>query len=364
MAQATLVSKFTIHTEDAIKIYAAPKGFEPVATAEAGREAFIFHEPALAGRASRLVEALKRRGVRILGSLECGGEACKSVEWAIKAWRALLEAKASRGTTVIIIGGGALSDAAGFVASTFMRGLKTILVPSTTLSMFDAAVGGKTAVNLNGKNVVGTFHHPSTVIVDPSLALALPERSYKDGFAELVKHSLLAGGEGIALVEVLGPKAANRDPGALLELAVWSLLFKMSVVARDPRESGLRRILNLGHTVGHALEAASGYSLTHGEAVAIGLVAELELSSRIAGLDPKILSWTRMVLRRFGLPIEPPGGIDLGRAAKLVLLDKKRVNDKILMPLLRRPGDVYIDEVPVDLVIKIISSLGGGSGGS
>lgn len=364
MAQATLVSQFTVHTKDTVKIYTAPKGFEPIAAAEAGREAFIFHEPTLMGRTSRLVEVLKRKGVRVLGSLGCGGEACKSIEWAIGAWRALVEAKATRETTIIIIGGGALSDAAGFVASTFMRGLRTVLVPTTTLSMFDAAVGGKTAVNLNGKNVVGSFHQPSAVIVDPSFVLALPERSYKDGFAELVKHSLLAGGEGLALVEVLGPKAASRDPGALLELAVWSLLFKMSVVVRDPREAGLRRILNLGHTIGHALEAASGYSLTHGEAVAIGLVAELELSSEITGLDPKVLSWTRVVLRRFGLPIKPPRDLDLNRAAKLVLFDKKRVNDKIRMPLLRKPGDVYIDEVPVSLIIKMISSLGGGSNGS
>lgn len=364
MAQANLAGErlYRVTVEEDTIVAAGEGVLRSVAPRFASGEAVIFHEPvnAVESKARELAVALESAGVRVLGFRRCGGEACKSVEWVLETWEWLVGVGASRGVTVFVLGGGALLDSAGFAAATYMRGLPTVLAPTTTLAAFDAAAGGKTAVNLGGKNVIGAFHNPRAILVEPSLLAGLPERPFKSGFAEAVKHALLAGREAMNLIEFLAPEAAERRLESLARLALWSLDFKMSVVARDPRESGLRRILNLGHTVGHVVEAASGYRLTHGEAVSIGLAAELRLSEEEAGLDPGVAVWTAKVLRGLGLPLEPPGDVAstaLMEARRLLALDKKRLGDSIVMPLLEEPGKPVLRRVSIDRIVALMEVL-------
>ncbi len=322
-------------------------------------DAIVIHEPVdqVAEAAKHLASSIEEAGFRVLGLRSCGGESCKSIEWIVDTWRWLAQANASRATTVFILGGGALLDAAGFAAATFMRGLPTVLVPTTTLSAFDAAVGGKTAVNLEGKNVVGAFHNPRAVLVEPRLLASLPERPFKSGFAEAVKHSLLSGWSDMKFLESVIGGALARSPESLSQLALWSLGFKMSIVVKDPREGGLRRILNLGHTIGHVVEAASRYSLTHGEAVAAGLIAELMLAEEETGLDSSVTRWTANTIDSIGLPRSPPEKVIpsiLANARRLLLLDKKRVGETIVMPLLREPGDVVLARVSIGRILSLI----------
>jgi len=362
MAQADLEGfrrSYKLVIEEETLLAAGDGAAESLAPTLASRDAVLIHEPVEGVRrfAEGLSDALAGAGVRVLGRRECGGERCKSVEWVVDTWRWLAAAGAARSTTAFIVGGGALLDAGGFAAATFMRGLPTVLVPTTTLAAFDAAVGGKTAANLEGKNVVGAFHNPRAVIVEPRLLAGLPERAFRSGFAEAVKHSLLSGWEGMEFLEAVAPPALERDYEALARLALWSLDYKMSVVARDPRERGLRRILNLGHTVGHVVEAASGYTLTHGEAVSIGLAAELMLSVEEAGLPPSAASRAVAMLKRLGLPVEPPGHVArraLAEARRLLMLDKKRVGGSIVVPLLEEPGRPVLREVSIDRLVRLM----------
>ncbi len=365
MAQADLAGveerRYRVEFEEETLVAAGEGVLESLAPALAGGDAVVIHDPseAVAKAAAGLAEALESSGVKVLGLRACGGEGCKSVEWVVETWGWLAERGASRATTVFVLGGGALLDSAGFAAATFMRGLPTVLVPTTTLAAFDAAAGGKTAVNLGGKNVVGAFHNPKAILVEPSLLIGLPERPFRSGFAEAVKHALLAGREGMDLLDALAGRALMRDPGALARLALWSLDFKMSVVVRDPRERGLRRILNLGHTVGHVVEAASGYELTHGEAVSIGLATELRLSVEEEGLDSSVVEWAVGMLESLGLPTRPPAGVAeraLREAPRLLLLDKKRVGRSIVMPLLREPGRPVLREVPLERLLGLMEA--------
>ncbi|BAA79547.1 3-dehydroquinate synthase [Aeropyrum pernix K1] len=357
MAQAAVERRVFRLSVDEETVVAAGVGALSEAPRAAGGTAYIVHEEALSAEAARLARILEARGVEVLGAVAGGGERVKSLDWVTRLWDLMLQAGVERSTTVYIIGGGALLDAAGFAASTLMRGLSTVNIPSTTLAAFDAAAGGKTGVNLRGKNMVGTFHNPRMVLVEPGIVAGQPDEGYRDGFAELVKHVALSGDREPAAS--LLPQALARRPAPLARLAFWSLGYKMQVVAGDPRERGLRRILNLGHTIGHALEAASSYTLSHGRSVSIGLAGELELSRRLAGLPRGEAEDVLDMLSTAGLPLEPPPGL-AGEAAGLVGLDKKREGGSIVMPLLERLGRPRLSRVPVETVSRLMVELWGG----
>jgi 3-dehydroquinate synthetase len=265
-----------------------------------------------------------------------GGEPAKSADGARALWEALAAGELERRDVVVAAGGGTVTDVAGFAAATFRRGLAWIAVPSTLVGMVDAAIGGKTAINVAAKNDVGAFHLPELVLCDPALLVTLPAREWAAGFAEVYKTALLAGGRLHALVTGWTPGPGADD--ARTDLVRRCAAVKARIVAADPQDRGLRAILNLGHTIGHGVEAAAGYgALLHGEAVAVGLAAALWLSVEVCGLDAAVLEAAEADLARHGLPVRAPG-LDADAVWAAMRGDKKRSGGRPRLVLLEAIG--------------------------
>ncbi|HWE41336.1 MAG TPA: 3-dehydroquinate synthase, partial [Gemmatimonadaceae bacterium] len=239
----------------------------------------------------------------------------------------LLAGGAGRDTTIVALGGGVVGDLAGFVAATYMRGIPVVQLPTTLLAMVDASVGGKTGVDTPaGKNLVGAFHPPAAVIADPDTLASLPAAELRSGGAEMIKHGVVADARYFDEVAAVLPRLAADDtgiPGELAALIARSVEIKAAVVADDEREHGRRKVLNFGHTLGHAIEAASGYRLLHGEAVAIGMALESEIAERIGVAAAGTAMRVRAALTAGGLPVVVPPGIDPARILAATRSDKK-----------------------------------------
>jgi 3-dehydroquinate synthase len=239
----------------------------------------------------------------------------------------LLASGAGRDTTIVALGGGVVGDLAGFVAATYMRGIPVVQLPTTLLAMVDASVGGKTGVDTPaGKNLVGAFHPPSAVIADPDTLASLPAPELRSGSAEMIKHGVVADARYFDEVAAVLPRLAADDtgiPGELAALIARSIEIKAEVVAADEREHGRRKILNFGHTLGHAIETASGYRLLHGEAIAIGMALESEIAERLGVAVAGTAMRVRAALTAGGLPVVVPLGIDPAQVLAATRSDKK-----------------------------------------
>ena len=235
----------------------------------------------------------------------------------------LLAARFDRHTVLVGFGGGVTTDLAGFVAATLMRGVPWIAVPTTTVAMLDAAVGGKTGVDTDaGKNLVGAFHPPSAVLCDPAVLRTLPQRSYREGLAEAVKHAATLDHQYGTWIGDNAAAIAARDDATLESLIRRSVELKAAVVAEDERESDRRAVLNAGHTVAHALERVSEYAIPHGEAVAIGLVVETRVAERMGVARAGTADQIAAVLTALDLPTRPPP-LDRDRLLDAMRADKK-----------------------------------------
>jgi 3-dehydroquinate synthase len=266
------------------------------------------------------------------GSLEVltipAGEANKTRETWSRLTDQMLAKGFGRDSAVIALGGGVVGDLAGFVAATFMRGIPVIQVATTLVAMVDSSIGGKTAVDTPaGKNLVGAFHPPTAVLVDPHLLATLPLREMRAGFAEVVKYGVIA--DEPYLREVAGsvPEllSARRDlmGDRMISLIVRSVEIKAGIVSRDEREEGLRKVLNFGHTIGHAVEIVSGFTLLHGEAVAIGMALESELAERIGLAQTGTAATVIRTLQAAGLPTALPNGFGAEAVIEAMRSDKK-----------------------------------------
>ncbi len=265
-----------------------------------------------------------------------GGEAAKSPAVLERLWRALADHELERTDVIVCAGGGSVTDVGGFAAATFRRGVPWLALPSTLVGQVDAAIGGKTAINVAAKNDVGAFWQPSSVMCDPELLDTLPEREWAGGMAEVVKTALLAGGRLWDLVASWEPGPGELAPRC--ELVQRCAGFKAQVVAEDPEERGRRAILNLGHTIGHGVESVAGYGgLTHGECVAIGLVAALHLSESLAGLEAGTADGVARLLTSHRLPVRA-GGLDPEAVLAAMRHDKKRAAGTHRMVLLEAIG--------------------------
>lgn len=245
---------------------------------------------------------------------------------------------------VVALGGGVTGDLAGFVAATFMRGIPVVQVPTSIVAMVDSAVGGKTGVDTRfGKNLVGAFHPPVRVVIDPAVVETLPRGQRAEGLAEAVKHGAIVD-EGYAR-GLAAASSALLSGGieAIRDMVVRSVEIKAGVVSRDEREGGLREILNFGHTVGHALEAASDFGLSHGEAVAVGMVAEARLGEVMGGTRPGTAGELSAILEAVELPTEIPSGLSTERILDFVRADKKVREGRARFVLLRSVGDIWKD---------------------
>ncbi len=238
----------------------------------------------------------------------------------------LLAWGAGRDTTVIAFGGGVIGDLAGFVAATFMRGVAVVQVPTTLLAMVDASVGGKTAVDTaHGKNLVGAFHDPSAVVMDPALLRTLPPADLRSGLAEMIKHGVIADASYFDAVrrglDDIAVEGANAS--VFTSLIAGSVRIKAAVVSEDRREDGLRQTLNFGHTIAHAIERVLAYRILHGEAVGIGMVVESRLAERLGVAKPGLTGAVLDALHRAGLPVRVPEGIDPQALVSATKGDKK-----------------------------------------
>lgn len=270
------------------------------------------------------------------------GEAHKTRETWAALTDAMLSAGFGRDTTVVAVGGGVVGDMAGFVAATYMRGVPVVQVPTTLLAMVDAAVGGKVGVDTpTGKNLVGAFHPPAAVLVDPDVLRTLPLEQRRAGLAEVLKHGVVA--DECYFAEVEEALAAFTAPDPARDARVTPLLarsveIKADVVRRDEREGGVRRILNFGHTIGHALEQVTSYALLHGHAVAIGMVAEAVLGERLGVTEPGTADRIQRAAAAAGLPTAVPAGVSAPAIVEATRLDKKARAGRVEYALPRRIG--------------------------
>ncbi len=289
-------------------------------------------------------QSLAARDIRHDRVILADGEAHKTLAAVESIVEVLLERRHDRRTTVIALGGGVVGDIAGFAASIYQRGVNYIQLPTTLLSQVDSSVGGKTGVNHpRGKNMIGAFYQPQCVIADIATLDTLPDRELSAGLAEVIKYGLIHDADFFAWLEVNMAGLVAREPALLAEAVLVSCRTKASVVELDERESGLRAILNLGHTFGHAIETLTGYGTwLHGEAVAAGMVMAIDLSLREGLVEDSVRERAVALLERAGLPIAPPADIGVEQFLEVMALDKKAVDGNIRLVLLRALGDAFV----------------------
>ena len=269
------------------------------------------------------------------------GEQFKNLDTMNRIFTALLEKTHSRKTTLVALGGGVIGDMTGFAAASYQRGVDFIQIPTTLLSQVDSSVGGKTGVNhVLGKNMIGAFHQPTSVFIDIDTLATLPDRELSAGIAEVVKYGLIRDAGFFEWLEKNMDALVSRDNQALTYAVRRSCEIKAEVVAKDEKEGGLRAILNLGHTFGHAIETAKGYGVwLHGEAVSTGMLMAVDLSVRLGWLDSSVALRTKDLLIRAGLPVSSPDDMTPEQFLSLMAVDKKVVDKQLRLVLLTALGE-------------------------
>lgn len=289
-------------------------------------------------------KALTAAGFDLAVILIPDGEGYKSLSSAEKIYGEMLKARLDRKSVLVALGGGVIGDITGFAASTYMRGIDFVQVPTTLLAQVDSSVGGKTGVNHSlGKNMIGTFWQPRTVWIDIDTLNTLPKRELLSGLAEVIKYGVIWDEEFFRFLEEKRDEVLGLDRETLTHIIRMSCGIKAEVVSRDERESGLRAILNYGHTIGHAIETATGYTrYLHGEAVAIGMYAEARLAAELGLIDSGQTERLKAVIESYGLPAILPGDIAPGLLFSSMQLDKKAVSGDLKFILPEKIGSVKI----------------------
>lgn len=311
--------------------------------------------------AASLKQALAGRYQRILTLQLPDGEEFKGWETLQLIFDALLAAGCDRKTVLFALGGGVVGDMTGFAAASYMRGVPFVQVPTTLLSQVDSSVGGKTAINHPlGKNMIGAFYQPRLVVCDLSVLATLPPREFASGLAEVIKYGPIADPEFLRWLEDNMDRLIAQDPDALAHAVRRSCEIKAWVVGQDEKESGLRAILNFGHTFGHAIEAGMGYGVwLHGEGVGAGMVMAAELSHRLGLVDGAFVQRLRLLVERAGLPTKGPvldSADNAGRYLELMRVDKKSEAGEIRFVVIDEPGRASVRPAPDDLVRDVIDA--------
>jgi 3-dehydroquinate synthase len=326
-----------------------------------GSKVALFSDTAILARhGDRVRESLSQAGFEVATVELPEGESAKTLEIAGRAWDALIAAGLDRGSTVVALGGGAVGDLAGFVAATFMRGVNFVQIPTTLLGQVDASIGGKTAIDHpRGKNMIGAFHQPRLVLVDPAVLTTLPEREYRSGLAEVIKHGIVLDAAYFADLEASRGPLLERELGTLTRVVAGSCRLKAHVVERDEQEADLRAVLNYGHTIGHAVETVTGYARwTHGEAVSLGMAAEARLAERLGLAGAQTTRRQVDLLSAVGLPVRGSGASPVAVLDALGR-DKKSRNGRVpfvLAPEIGRFKVVF--DVPHELILETLQELG------
>jgi len=316
---------------------------------------------------NRAAETLRSVGCAAEVAIIPAGDASKSLRRVELLYDRLASFGVSRDGAVVAVGGGVVTDLAGFVAATWMRGVAAVLCPTTLEADIDAAIGGKTGVNhSSGKNLIGVFRHPPLVVVDTDCLKTLSDRDMAAGMAESVKHGVITGEAFTAWHERNASAVLGRDEATLGELIARNIDIKASVVARDEREeSGARAVLNFGHTIGHAIEKVSAYRLRHGECVSLGMVAACRLSQAMGLLANDVADRVERLLRVYGLLTRLDQPVDVEAICDHVGRDKKTMAGKTRFVLLKALGETVLEsDVPQDAIRSAIASIQPGPCGS
>ena len=311
----------------------------------------------VAGHADAVAAALRAAGFRVSVVVLPAGEPQKGLAVAGQLYDRLAELPADRNTLVAAVGGGVIGDLAGFVAATFARGLPLLMVPTTLLAMVDSSVGGKVGINHpKAKNLIGAFHQPVGVWIDIATLATLPDREYRSGLAEVVKYGVILDPELFAYLEAHAAAILAREPAVVRSIVARSCRLKADVVEQDERElTGLRAILNYGHTFAHAFEAVAGYGTwLHGEAVAAGMVCASRLAERRGLISADVTERQVRLLARFGLPVRPQRW-PVPALLAAMRSDKKAVAGRLRLVLPRRLGEVALfDDIPEEDVARVL----------
>lgn len=326
----------------------------------AGRQVMVVtNEVVAAHYLTRLKEGLPK-DVEVREVVLPDGEATKTLASVSLIWDALLEAGFNRRCTLVALGGGVIGDMVGFAAACYQRGVAFIQVPTTLLSQVDSSVGGKTGVNHPlGKNMIGAFWQPRAVLIDTETLDTLPDRELSAGLAEVIKYGLIRDAEFLAWLEAEMAALRTLEPRALIHAIERSCRLKADIVAEDETEQGVRALLNLGHTFGHAIEAHQGYgNWLHGEAVGAGMLMAAELSQLLGWLTSAEVERTAAIIAAAGLPLAAPAGMDVEDFLTRMRLDKKNVDERLRLILLKSLGQAVIhDQTPPSLLEALLSNF-------
>ncbi len=339
----------------------APGGVGPFArrALPASTAALVVADANTAGLASGVETALREAGFRTAATSVPAGEGSKSLAELSRLYDALYDMTADRRTAVVAVGGGVVGDLGGFAAATYNRGLPLLMVPTTLLAMVDSSVGGKTGVNHpKGKNLIGAFHQPAGVWIDTQYLDTLPDREFRSGLAEVVKYGVILDAPFFDYLEANAAALLARDPVVLRHVVGRSCRLKADVVEKDEREeTGLRAVLNYGHTFAHAFETVGGYgSWLHGEAVAAGMVCAARLTERHALVGPELGRRQLALLEAFGLPTAAKPEWPVEDMIAVMRRDKKAAGGRMRFILPTRIGEVkLVDDVPEALVRDVLA---------
>ncbi|MCW6037404.1 3-dehydroquinate synthase [Spirulina subsalsa FACHB-351] len=309
-----------------------------------------------------IVQSLEQAGYTVSSHLIPAGESYKTLDSIARIYDTALQHRLERSSTLVALGGGVIGDLTGFAAATWLRGINFVQVPTSLLAMVDASVGGKTGVNHpQGKNLIGAFYQPKLVFIDPQVLRTLPPREFRAGMAEVIKYGVIWDEDLFTQLE----KADRLQDFSDLEAELLQVILtrscqaKADVVSQDERESGLRAILNYGHTIGHAIESLTGYSrINHGEAVGIGMVAAGAIALKMQLWTEPEASRQNALISKTGLLTHIPEDLDTGAIVESLQMDKKVKSGKVRFILPTQLGKVKItDEVPNDLLGQVIDEL-------
>jgi 3-dehydroquinate synthase len=324
-----------------------------------GRAFVISDEQVAAACGERALTSLASAGFAPTITAVAPGEASKTLDIASKLYDWLLAERCERGSVVVALGGGVVGDLAGFVAATYLRGVPFIQAPTSLLAMVDASIGGKVAVDHpSGKNLIGAFYAPRLVVEDTSMLRSLSPRALREGFAEVIKHGLIIDPPMLDMLERDADRLLAVDPDLTTDIVARNAAIKAAVVSEDEREGGRRAILNYGHTIGHAIEAACGYAgILHGEAISAGMMAAAFVGERMGITPPAIAERQRRIFERYGLPLRHPG-LDAAAIVAATAHDKKVAAGRVRWVLLEAEGrPVLRDDVPAAIVREAVQSI-------
>jgi len=328
-----------------------------------GKKVLVVSNPVIFKKyGKRAIAALELVGYDVQTCLLPAGERYKTLKSLQKIYDIALQNRLERTSTMVALGGGVIGDMTGFAAATWLRGINVVQVPTSLLAMVDSSVGGKTGINHpQGKNLIGAFHQPRFVLIDPSVLKTLPPREFRAGMAEVIKYGIIWDEQLFNKLEQSKRLDQLRylDEELLQIILSGSCQAKADVVSKDEKEAGLRAILNYGHTIGHAVESLTGYKLVnHGEAVAIGMVAAGQIALQLKMWNAVDAERQDALIQKAGLPIQLPAGVDIEAIIDTLQTDKKVKDGKVRFVLPTQIGAVTVtDQVPADVIRQVLQQM-------